>query len=245
MSENPQVKAILEHIETRERELADQAGQFRVRIEELSLQLGELDAESENLRITRKTLLALPLPSPATGPDRPDIPDHPAYQQILTALTDAGRPMRARDLCQALDPPEEHRRHPLQTETLGQPGHSHRTRTRPVRPPRRLTAIPHPRPAGLPQPQPRNGEELTFRTLRCGCGLGVVQTRRALRQVARAGRRQHGRASPDCPTANQPRTARPRGHRGAPNGSPSLGLARVNRSVYDEGDRSVSRRRGG
>ncbi|KUN74029.1 hypothetical protein AQJ46_00010 [Streptomyces canus] len=103
MSENPQVKAILEHIETRERELADQAGQFRVRIEGPSRQLGELDAESENLRITRKTLLALPLPSPATGPDRPDVPDHPAYQQILTALTDAGRPMRARDLCQPLD----------------------------------------------------------------------------------------------------------------------------------------------
>ncbi|MFF1744546.1 hypothetical protein [Streptomyces mirabilis] len=105
MSENPQVKAILEHIETRERELADQAGQFRARIEELTRQLGELDAESENLRITRKTLLTLPLPSPATGPDRPDVPDHPAYQQILTALADAGRPMRARDLCQALDLP--------------------------------------------------------------------------------------------------------------------------------------------
>ncbi|MFH8656096.1 hypothetical protein [Streptomyces afghaniensis] len=57
------------------------------------------------LRITRKTLLTLPLPSPATGPDRPDIPDHPAYQQILTALADAGRPMRARDLCQALGLP--------------------------------------------------------------------------------------------------------------------------------------------
>ncbi|MFF1656098.1 hypothetical protein [Streptomyces sp. NPDC058255] len=53
----------------------------------------------------RKTLLALPLPSPATAPDRPDIPDHPAYQQILTALADAGRPIRARDLCQALDLP--------------------------------------------------------------------------------------------------------------------------------------------
>ncbi|MDI5904918.1 MULTISPECIES: hypothetical protein [Streptomyces] len=65
----------------------------------------QLDAEGENLRITRKTLLALPLPSPASGPDRPDIPDHPAYQQILTALVDAGRPMRARDLCQALDLP--------------------------------------------------------------------------------------------------------------------------------------------
>jgi hypothetical protein len=105
MSENPQVKAILEHIETRERELADQAGQLRTSIDELTRQLGELDAESENLRITRKTLLTLPLPSPATEPERPDIPDHPAYQQILTALTDEGRPMRARDLCQTLDLP--------------------------------------------------------------------------------------------------------------------------------------------
>lgn len=93
MSDNPQVKAILEHIADRERELTDQAGQFRARIEELTRQLGELDAESENLRITRKTLLTLPLPSPATEPEGPDIPDHPAYQQILTALadTEAGR----------------------------------------------------------------------------------------------------------------------------------------------------------
>lgn len=80
-------------------------GRFRDRIEELTRQLGEIDAESENLRITRKTLLTLPLPSPTTEPDRPDIPDHPAYQQILTALADTGRPMRARDLCQALDLP--------------------------------------------------------------------------------------------------------------------------------------------
>lgn len=103
MSENPQVKAILEHIETRERELADQAEQLRAGIEELTRQLGEIDAESENLRITRKTLLALPMPSSAAEPA--GIPDHPAYQQILTALTDEGRPMRARDLCQALDLP--------------------------------------------------------------------------------------------------------------------------------------------
>ena len=105
MSENPQVKAILEHIETRERELADHAEQLRTRIEELTRQLGEIDAESENLRITRKTLLTLPMPSPAAEPERPGIPDHPASQQILTTLTDAGRPMRARDLCQALDLP--------------------------------------------------------------------------------------------------------------------------------------------
>ncbi|MER7315972.1 hypothetical protein [Streptomyces halstedii] len=105
MSEHLQVKAILEHIGTRERELADQAEEFRSRIEEITAQLGEIDTESENLRITRKTLLALPALLPAIEPERPDVPDHPAYQQILTALADAGRPMRARDLCQALDLP--------------------------------------------------------------------------------------------------------------------------------------------
>lgn len=84
MSENPQVEVILEHIETRERELVGRGRQLRDRIEELTRQLGEINAESENLRITRKTLLTLPLPSPAAEPDRPGIPH---------------------DLCQALDLP--------------------------------------------------------------------------------------------------------------------------------------------
>ncbi|MFE4875156.1 hypothetical protein [Streptomyces sp. NPDC056682] len=105
MSENPQITAVLESVESRERELADQAEQLRARIEELTVQLAELDAEGENLRITRKTLLTLPAPSSATGPEHPNIPEHPAYQQILTALAAEGRPMRARDLCQALDLP--------------------------------------------------------------------------------------------------------------------------------------------
>ncbi|MFB8137824.1 hypothetical protein [Streptomyces mirabilis] len=111
MSENPQVNAIREHIETRERELAGQAEQFRARIEELTQHLGETDAESESLRITRKTLLTLAMPSPATEPNRPDIPGEQRAQrrragaQILTALADAGRPMCARDLCQALGLP--------------------------------------------------------------------------------------------------------------------------------------------
>ena len=33
------------------------------------------------------------------------LPDHPAYQQILDAFADLGRPLRARDLCVALDLP--------------------------------------------------------------------------------------------------------------------------------------------
>ncbi|MEV7124188.1 hypothetical protein [Kitasatospora griseola] len=105
MSDNPQISAVLAYVEARERELGEQAGQLRSHIEELIARLGELDAESENLRITRKTLLDIPAPAPAGEPSRPDVPDHPAYQQILTALADTGRPMRARDLCQALDLP--------------------------------------------------------------------------------------------------------------------------------------------
>ena len=33
------------------------------------------------------------------------LPDHPACQQILTAFADLRRPLRARDLCLALDLP--------------------------------------------------------------------------------------------------------------------------------------------
>jgi hypothetical protein len=33
------------------------------------------------------------------------LPGHPAYQQILAVFADAAGPMRARDLCQALDLP--------------------------------------------------------------------------------------------------------------------------------------------
>ncbi|WP_225102585.1 hypothetical protein [Streptomyces sp. CoH27] len=69
-------------------------------------------------------------------PDRPDIPDHPAYQQILTALADEGRPMRARDLSQALDLPIL----PKNTEGIRFKlkrlvSCPHRIRTRLVRPP--------------------------------------------------------------------------------------------------------------
>jgi hypothetical protein len=42
------------------------------------------------LRITRKTLLDIPAPAPTDEPARPDVPDHPAYQQILTTFADTG-----------------------------------------------------------------------------------------------------------------------------------------------------------
>jgi hypothetical protein len=55
--------------------------------------------------VTRKTPLALPPAPPEPTEEPPVLPAHPAYQQILNVFADAAGPMRARDLCQALDLP--------------------------------------------------------------------------------------------------------------------------------------------
>jgi len=70
----------------------------------------ELDEAVSDLQVTRKTLISLAGHDdgrPAAEPARPSpaLPGHPACQQILTAFADLRRPLRARDLCQALDLP--------------------------------------------------------------------------------------------------------------------------------------------
>ncbi|MGR8010930.1 hypothetical protein [Streptomyces hypolithicus] len=109
MSEILQVEAVLAYVEVRMSEVCEQAGRLRDQIAELTARLCEFDTESENLQITRKTLLSLPAPAPAPAPvddpPRAEVPEHPAYQQILTVLADTGHPMRARDICEALDLP--------------------------------------------------------------------------------------------------------------------------------------------
>jgi hypothetical protein len=99
---------LLDKIDARERALTSQLEQTQADIDALTARLGELGETIEDLRITRKTLLSLAAEGtgpvePATPP--PPVPDHPAYQQILTVFTDLDRPLRARDLCQALDLP--------------------------------------------------------------------------------------------------------------------------------------------
>jgi hypothetical protein len=99
-------RLLLDKIDAREQALARQAEQARAQMDDLAARLRELDEAIDHLRITRKTLLSLagePAAEPAGPP--PVLPGHPAYQQILAVFADAGRPMRARDLCQALDLP--------------------------------------------------------------------------------------------------------------------------------------------
>lgn len=99
-------RVLLDKIDAREQALAREAEQTRARIAELTARLGELDEAIDHLRITRKTLHSLADENdaePATPP--PALFGHPAYQQILTVFADLDRPLRARDLCQALDLP--------------------------------------------------------------------------------------------------------------------------------------------
>ncbi|WP_244809553.1 hypothetical protein [Streptomyces sp. So13.3] len=92
MSDNPQIRNVLAYVEARENELDKQAGQLRASIEDLTARLGELDAETENLRITRKTLLNIPAPEPADDPPRPEAPDHPLTSRFsLSSPTPAIR----------------------------------------------------------------------------------------------------------------------------------------------------------
>jgi hypothetical protein len=99
-------RLLLDKIDAREQALAREAEQARTQIDDLAARLRELDEAIDHLQITRKTLLSLagePGTEPAEAP--PVLPGHPLYQQILAVFADAGRPMRARDLCQALDLP--------------------------------------------------------------------------------------------------------------------------------------------
>ncbi len=94
--------AVLARLEEQEREIAAQAEATRGRIAELAAQLEEFDRVAEEVRITRKTLLALPDPSPPKPPAA-KLPDHPAYRQIMAVFAAADAPLRARAVCEAMD----------------------------------------------------------------------------------------------------------------------------------------------
>jgi hypothetical protein len=58
--------------------------------------------EHAEMAVARKVILALD-PDEPTPPTHPGLPENPAYQHILTMLTDAESPLRCKDLCHALD----------------------------------------------------------------------------------------------------------------------------------------------
>ncbi|WNF31077.1 hypothetical protein RI138_31975 [Streptomyces sp. C11-1] len=76
------------------------ADDLRTQIAELQSRLREAGTHLEHLAITRKTVTALADRLPAVPPD---LPEHPDYPRILGVFNDATGPLRARDVCEALD----------------------------------------------------------------------------------------------------------------------------------------------
>lgn len=97
------VEPVLAEIDRLAQIVTAEAEATRERIEQFTARLSELDRQLEHLQITRTTLLALPPGPDARAAAAPELPQHPAYQQILTVFADERRPLRARDLCESLD----------------------------------------------------------------------------------------------------------------------------------------------
>ncbi|WP_084959968.1 hypothetical protein [Thermoactinospora rubra] len=96
---------LLDRLDAREQALTCQITQTQAEIDTLTALVGELSEQVEHLRISRKTLLSLAEEDPAPAEPPPVIPDHPAYQQILTIFGEVGESLRARDLALAMDLP--------------------------------------------------------------------------------------------------------------------------------------------
>ncbi|MFF2410815.1 hypothetical protein [Streptomyces sp. NPDC058092] len=96
--------AVLARLEEREGEITAQAEAVREQITQLTARLDELARAAEEVRVTRKTLMELPEPQPPAPPAL-KLPDHPAYQQIMAVFTATDHPLRARQVCEAMDLP--------------------------------------------------------------------------------------------------------------------------------------------
>ncbi|MFC9266294.1 hypothetical protein ACFTXJ_00725 [Streptomyces zhihengii] len=75
---------------------------LRTQIGELQARLREAETHLERLTITRKTVTALADRVPAQTAS-PDLPERPDYPRILAVFNEAAGPLRARDVCEALD----------------------------------------------------------------------------------------------------------------------------------------------
>ncbi|MFF7234503.1 hypothetical protein [Streptomyces sioyaensis] len=96
------IRPLLDALGIQEDAAQAMADELRTQIGELQARLREAETHLEQLAITRKTVTALADRLP-TQADSPGLPEHPAYPRILAVFNEATGPLRARDVCQALD----------------------------------------------------------------------------------------------------------------------------------------------
>jgi hypothetical protein len=78
------------------------ADDLRTQIGELQARLWKAETHLKHMTITRKTVTALADRAPAQTAST-DLPEHPDYPRILAVFNEAASPLRARDVCEALD----------------------------------------------------------------------------------------------------------------------------------------------
>ncbi|MFI5635741.1 hypothetical protein ACIA8E_41880 [Streptomyces sp. NPDC051664] len=96
------IQPLFEALDVQEDAARAMADGLRTQIDELQTRLREAETHLEHLTITRKTVTALADRIPAR-PDSPGLPEHPDYPRILAVFNEATGPLRARDVCEALD----------------------------------------------------------------------------------------------------------------------------------------------
>ncbi|MFV0131699.1 hypothetical protein ACLGIH_00765 [Streptomyces sp. HMX87] len=96
------IEPLLDALGLQEEAARSLADDLRTQITQLQGRLREAETHLEHLAITRKTVTVLAdrLPTQAASPE---LPDHPDYPRILAVFNDDSGPMRARDVCEALD----------------------------------------------------------------------------------------------------------------------------------------------
>ncbi|WP_049567682.1 hypothetical protein [Streptomyces sp. SBT349] len=96
------IQPLLEALDVQEDAARALADDVRTQIAALHGRLRQAETHLEHLAITRKTITALVDRLPART-SAPDLPEHPDYPRILAVFNEATGPLRARDVCEALD----------------------------------------------------------------------------------------------------------------------------------------------
>jgi len=97
---------LLQALDLQEDAVRALADDLRTQIDTLQTQLREAELRLEHLAITRTTITGLADRIPVQSADPSgslELPEHPDYPRILAAFNDTTGPLRARDICQALD----------------------------------------------------------------------------------------------------------------------------------------------
>ncbi|WP_406470296.1 hypothetical protein [Streptomyces sp. NBC_01615] len=94
------IQPLLNALDIQENAARAQTDDLRAQIGQLQTRLRETETHLEHLAITRKTVTGLADRLPASPAD---LPEHPDYPRILAVFNEATGPLRAKDVCEALD----------------------------------------------------------------------------------------------------------------------------------------------